>query len=68
MEEKLAVIKAGLDQIRDNARLYSGIQMTEVKIPKWYTKVEALELALEHVRDYNDRMFIQFLIEVEKRK
>jgi hypothetical protein len=32
------------------------------------TKIEALELALSLVRNYNDRMFIQFQIAVEKRK
>lgn len=32
------------------------------------TKIEALELALTHVRGYQDRMFLQFLINVEKRK
>lgn len=41
--------------------------MVEVVLPSWYTKVQALELALEHVRCYSDRMYIQFLIEVEKR-
>lgn len=32
------------------------------------TKIEALEFALKHVRNYNDRMYLQFLIAVEKRK
>lgn len=30
--------------------------------------IEALELALQHVRGYHDRMFLQFLISVERRK
>jgi hypothetical protein len=32
------------------------------------SKIEALEFALENVRNYNDRMYLQFLINVEKRK
>ncbi|WYV99458.1 hypothetical protein NoPa_00119 [Pseudomonas phage vB_PpuM-NoPa] len=32
------------------------------------TKIEALEYALQYVRNYNDRMYLQFLIAVEKRK
>ncbi|WYV99284.1 hypothetical protein KoPa4_00116 [Pseudomonas phage vB_PpuM-KoPa-4] len=32
------------------------------------TRIEALEFALQHVRSYNDRMYLQFLIAVEKRK
>lgn len=32
------------------------------------TTIEALELALLHVRNYNDRMYLQFLIQVEKRR
>lgn len=32
------------------------------------TKIEALELALLNVRNYNDRMYLQFLIKVERRK
>jgi hypothetical protein len=32
------------------------------------TKIEALEYALLHVRGYSDRMFLQFLISVERRK
>lgn len=32
------------------------------------TKIEALELALTHVRNYQDRVFLQFLINVERRK
>jgi hypothetical protein len=32
------------------------------------TKIEALELALANVRCYNDRMYLQFLINVERRK
>ena len=47
---------------------YVNPKLIEVKIPKWYTRVEALELALEHVRGYNDRMYLQFLISLEKRK
>jgi len=32
------------------------------------TKIEALEYALQRVRNYNDRVYLQFLIAVEKRK
>jgi len=32
------------------------------------TKIDALELALTHVRSYPDRMYLQFLISVERRK
>jgi len=31
-------------------------------------KIEALEFALLHVKGYSDRMFLQFLISVERRK
>lgn len=48
--------------------VFRPIKMTEVKTPQFYTKEQALELALEHVRGYNDRMYLQFLISVEKRK
>lgn len=30
--------------------------------------IQALELALVNVRCYNDRMYLQFLISVERRK
>lgn len=29
---------------------------------------QALEAVLPHIRNYNDRMYIQFLIQVERRK
>lgn len=32
------------------------------------TTQQALEAILPHIRNYNDRMYIQFLIQVEKRK
>jgi len=32
------------------------------------TTIEALTFALSHVRNYEDRVFLQFLINVERRK
>lgn len=32
------------------------------------TKIEALEFALTHVRNYHDRCYLQFLLNMERRK
>lgn len=32
------------------------------------TKIEALEFALLHVRNYHDRCYLQFLLSMERRK
>jgi hypothetical protein len=32
------------------------------------SKIEALELALLHVRNYHDRCYLQFLLSMERRK
>lgn len=32
------------------------------------TKIEALEFALQHVRNYHDRCYLQFLLSMERRK
>lgn len=47
---------------------YPNTSIQTVEFPMWYTREQALELALEHVRGYEDRMFLQFLINVERRK
>lgn len=44
-----------------------NVRMEYIEIPKWYTRQQALEMALEHVRNYHDRCYLQFLISMEKR-